>query len=152
MPLNAQHSVSVAAVIVNDAGQVLMTQRRDNGHWEPPGGVLELSESVLDGLHREVREETGLDIVPDRLTGVYKNMPRGIVALVFRAHIIGGSPAGATDEVARAHWLSPDDVVARCHEAYAVRVLDGLRNDGTAIRAHDGIKVISGVEALPERR
>jgi ADP-ribose pyrophosphatase YjhB (NUDIX family) len=69
-----------------------MTQRRDNGHWEPPGGVLELAESIIDGLRREVREGTGIEIQPDQLTGVYKNMPRGIVALVFRAHVIGGVP------------------------------------------------------------
>ncbi len=62
MPHKPQHSVSVAAVIVNDAGQILMTQRRDNGHWEPPGGVLELKESILDGLRREVFEKTGLDV------------------------------------------------------------------------------------------
>src|SRR5919112_2400610 len=98
MPPKPQHSVSVAAVIVNEQGQVLMTQRRDNGHWEPPGGVLELDESILDGLRREVREETGLNVEPERLTGIYKNMPRGIVALVFRAHVVGGAPSGTTVE------------------------------------------------------
>src|SRR5690349_18483652 len=141
MPSSTQHSVSVAAVVVNDAGQVLMTQRRDNGHWEPPGGVLELSESILDGVRREVREETGFDIEPERLTGVYKNMPRGIVALVFRAHIVGGSSPTATDEVARLAWLSPDDVADRCDEAYAIRVLDALHEAQPAIRAHDGVTV-----------
>src|SRR3954451_2756179 len=109
MPSSPQHSVSVAAVIVNEHGQVLMTQRRDNGHWEPPGGVLELNESIVDGLRREVREETGLEIEADQLTGVYKNMPRGIVALVFRAHVVGGSPTDATDEAARVSWLSADE-------------------------------------------
>ena len=33
-----KHSVSVAGIVVNDAGQVLVIQRRDNGHWEAPGG------------------------------------------------------------------------------------------------------------------
>lgn len=58
------HSVSVAGVVVNDRGEVLLIQRRDNGHWEPPGGVLEFGESIRDGLRREVREETGLDVQP----------------------------------------------------------------------------------------
>jgi 8-oxo-dGTP diphosphatase len=53
-------------------------------------GVLELTETIHDGLRREVREETGLDIEPGALTGVYKNMPRGIIALVFRCKITGG--------------------------------------------------------------
>ena len=39
------HSVSVAGIVVNGEGKVLVIRRRDNGHWEPPGGVLEMSET-----------------------------------------------------------------------------------------------------------
>jgi 8-oxo-dGTP diphosphatase len=85
METSALHSVSVAAVITNDSGEVLIIQRRDNGQWEPPGGVLELGESVEAGLRRESREECGIELDQARLTGVYKNMARGIIALVFRA-------------------------------------------------------------------
>jgi 8-oxo-dGTP diphosphatase len=60
-----RHSVSVSGVITDDHGHALLVQRRNNHHWEPPGGVLELGESIEDGLRREVREETGLDIEPD---------------------------------------------------------------------------------------
>ncbi len=80
-----RHSVSVAGVILDaSATQVLLIQRRDNNRWEPPGGVLELDETIEDGLRREIKEETGIDIAVDQLTGAYKNMDRGIVALVFR--------------------------------------------------------------------
>src|SRR4051794_19881301 len=149
MPSSPQHSVSVAAVIINDQGQVLMTQRRDNGHWEPPGGVLELDESIIDGLRREVREETGLDIQPERLTGVYKNMPRGIIALVFRAHVTGGTPAHQTDETVRLQWLDVQDITARSDEAYAVRVLDAINETNPVIRAHDGVNLLRDLTALP---
>src|SRR5690349_3502109 len=104
--ISPRHSVSVAAVIADEFGRVLVTQRRDNGHWEPPGGVLETQESILDGLKREVREETGLTVEPVRLTGVYKNMARGIVALMFRATIVEGAPA-PTDEAIRVEWWTP---------------------------------------------
>src|SRR5690348_13369463 len=97
----ARHSVSVSGVIPDDHGRVLLIRRRDNQHWEPPGGVLELDETIHDGLRREIREETGLDIEPDALTGVYKNMPRGIIALVFRCKITGGQLA-VNDEVTAA--------------------------------------------------
>jgi len=80
-----RHSVSVAGIVVNDAGQILVIQRRDNGHWEPPGGVLELDEQFEEGVRREVREETGVNITVERLTGVYKNLTAGVVALVFAA-------------------------------------------------------------------
>ena len=81
-----KHSVSVAGIVVRDDGRILAIQRRDNQHWEPPGGVLELDETFEEGVRREVREETGVDVEVERLTGVYKNMPRCIVALVFRCH------------------------------------------------------------------
>jgi len=149
MQSSPQHSVSVAAVVVNERGQVLMTQRRDNGHWEPPGGVLELNESILDGLRREVREETGLEIEPERLTGVYKNMPRGIVALVFRARIIGGTPVHQTDETTLVQWLDAQDVIARSDEAYAVRILDAVHEPAPAVRAHDGVNLLRDLAALP---
>jgi 8-oxo-dGTP pyrophosphatase MutT (NUDIX family) len=60
--LPARHSVSVAGVIVDGCGRALLSRRRDNQRWEPPGGVLELAESIEDGLRREVREETGLEV------------------------------------------------------------------------------------------
>src|SRR5438034_6046960 len=85
-----KHSVSVAAAILDAGGRFLAIRRADNGRWEPPGGVLELNESITDGLIREVHEETGLHVRPLALTGVYKNMTRGIVALVFRCEIVAG--------------------------------------------------------------
>src|SRR5687768_5516078 len=117
-----RHSVSIAAVVVDEFGRVLVTQRRDNGHWEPPGGVLEADESILDGLKREVLEETGLVVEPLRLTGVYKNMARGIVALMFLAKIRSGE-ATTSDETSRVEWWTPEAVGERMDAAYAVRIL-----------------------------
>lgn len=136
-----RHSVSVAAAIVNPAGQLLAVRRHDNGHWEPPGGVLELEETIQAGLVREVLEETGLRVEPEALTGVYKNMRRGIIALVFRCRIIGGEP-GATSEADEVTWLTPDQVRELMDEAYATRLLDALKSGPVAIRAHDGLSLL----------
>lgn len=132
-----RHSVSVAAVVVDDAGRVLVIRRRDNGKWEPPGGVLELDERIDDALEREVLEETGLAIRVGSLTGVYKNMARGIVALVFRAHRVDGEPAPSM-EAAEVAWLAPRDIETHMDEAYAVRIQDALTAGAVAIRHHDG--------------
>src|SRR5580704_10987791 len=133
-----RHSVSVAGVITDDHGRALLIRRRDTLHWEPPGGVLELGESIEAGLRREVREETGLTVEPAGLTGVYKNMTRGIIALVFRCIVISGHLT-LNDEVSGFQWATPEEVKAMAAEAFAVRVLDALANQPVpAVRHHDG--------------
>ncbi|MFD9263281.1 NUDIX domain-containing protein, partial [Streptomyces sp. NPDC059538] len=59
-------------------------RRADNGTWELPGGVLELTESPEAGVRLEALEETGIEVEVNDLIGVYKNTSRGIVALVCR--------------------------------------------------------------------
>jgi 8-oxo-dGTP diphosphatase len=140
--LPSRHSVSVAGIITDDHGRALLIQRRDNHRWEPPGGVLELGETIHDGLLREVREETGLDIQPIALTGVYKNMPRAIIALVFRCKITGGE-LRTSDETTAFRWATEAEVTELSDEAYAVRVLDALQDDRRpAIRQHDGMHLL----------
>ena len=142
MSQTPRHSVSVAAVVTDDNDRVLVIQRRDNGAWQLPGGVLELDESPDAGVRREVREETGVDVEPQRLTGVYKNMNLGVVALVFRARVVAGTPT-TKEESADVAWWTADQVAADMSEAFAVRILDALRNDPTpAVRTHDGHRLL----------
>jgi len=142
MPDSPRHSVSVAAVVVDDTGRALLIRRRDNGHWEPPGGVLELGEEIVDGLRREVAEETGLHVEPSALTGVYKNMTQGIVALVFRCRQAGGTLATAS-ETAALRWATRAEVEELTDPAYAIRVLDALDfATPPAVRAHDGVRLV----------
>jgi 8-oxo-dGTP diphosphatase len=136
-----RHSVSVAAAVVNEDGQLLAVRRRDNGHWEPPGGILELDESIQAGLVREVHEETGLQVQAVALSGVYKNMRRGIIALVFRCRIVTGEPQ-PTAEADQIAWLSSDQVRELMDEAYATRLLDALQPGPAAVRAHDGLSLL----------
>jgi 8-oxo-dGTP diphosphatase len=142
MTQDNRHSVSVAAVVMNDDGRVLVVQRRDTGKWEIPGGVLEREESIHSGLLREVSEETGLRVEPDRLTGVYKNLRLGVVALVFRARVVGGT-AGPTEESVAVDWWTADEVTDRMGETFAVRVLDALDATGVPVRLHDGVHVLA---------
>ena len=141
MPETPKHSVSVAGIVVNDHGQVLVIQRADNGHWEPPGGVLELGESFEQGVAREVFEETGVRVSVDRLTGVYKNMTRGVVALVFRCSP-GSEPARPSDEATSVRWLEPEAVTELMNPAYAVRIADALSDGPSVTRAHDGVHLV----------
>ena len=143
------HSVSVAGVIVDDRDRALLIRRRDNGRWEPPGGVLEPGETIPEALEREVLEETGLTIAsPALLTGVYQNMTGLVVALVFRCHAVAGElTTGA--ETSELRWATRREVTALADEAYAVRVTDALgaldareTAGPPSVRAHDGVLLL----------
>jgi ADP-ribose pyrophosphatase YjhB (NUDIX family) len=103
--------------------------------------VLELGESIEDGVRREVSEETGVRITVERLTGVYKNMQRGVVALVFRCRP-ADVRARTSDEAAAVRWADPGEIASLMAPAYAVRVTDALADGAPVTRAHDGVHVL----------
>lgn len=140
MAATPKHSVSVAGIVVRDDGRVLVIKRDDNGHWEAPGGVLELDESFEAGVRREVLEETGLVVTVERLTGVYKNMTHGIVALVYRCRPAAGEPH-ETDEAREIRWMTKEEVRSVMVPAFGVRVLDAFEEMPQS-RAHDGVDLI----------
>jgi ADP-ribose pyrophosphatase YjhB (NUDIX family) len=131
----------VAGIVVREDGRVLVIRRDDNGHWEAPGGVLELDESFEDGVRREVLEETGLVVEVERLTGVYKNLTHGIVALVYRCRPASGEPH-VTDEAREIRWMTKEEVQSAMVPAFAVRVLDAFE-EAARSRAHDGANLVA---------
>src|SRR4051812_34996558 len=146
--ISPKHSVSVAAAIIDDHGRFLAIRRADNGTWEPPGGVLELDESIEAGLVREVQEETGLRVEPVALTGVYKNLRRGIVALVFRCRRLAETP-GPTPEAVEVRWLTTEELKDCMTEVYRIRLLDAVDDHGARVRSHDGTHLIVERHATP---
>lgn len=136
------HSVSVAGAIIRTDGRMLVIKRRDNGTWEPPGGILELDETPQAGVVREVLEETGIHVEVEQLTGVYKNMTQGVVALVFRCEPTGGIEFPTSESVA-VEWITCEQVSDRMSEAYAIRMLDALNSNTPAVRCHDGSRLIA---------
>ncbi len=61
----------VRALVIDDQGRVLLQHRSDTGCWGLPGGSVELGETALDALKREVLEETGLTVVSAEPMALY---------------------------------------------------------------------------------
>jgi len=150
MPELYRHSVSVAGIVVREDDRILVIRRRDNGQYQAPGGILEQDERIEDGLAREILEETGLRVAPERLSGIYKNMRLGVVSLVFRARLLGGTPT-INDEVAEVLWMDRDQVTALMTEAFAMRVIDALDGPWPHIRHHDGTRLLPDPAGVPSR-
>jgi 8-oxo-dGTP diphosphatase len=144
MTADRRHSVSVAGVVVDGRGRALVFQRCDNGRWDVPGGVVEQGETIDDAVRREVLEETGLKIEPGALTGVYQNIPREIIALVYRCHAVDGHLT-ANDRASDFRWVDADGARSLLTEAYAVRVADALLHTADAspaVRWDDGTHLL----------
>jgi 8-oxo-dGTP diphosphatase len=144
MTTHYRHSVSVVGIVAREDGRVLVIRRKDNGTYQAPGGILEHTERIEDGVAREVLEETGYEVRALNLTGIYKNVKGGHVTLAFRCTLIGGQ-ATLNDEATEVDWLTLDEVAARLAEPYAVRITDALSKNWPRVRHHDGVRLLDGV-------
>jgi 8-oxo-dGTP diphosphatase len=76
----------------------------------------------------------------ERLTGVYKNLTHGIVALVYRCRPAEGITY-PTAEAREVRWMTREEVKSAMNPAFAVRVLDAFDDDAHS-RVHDGINLL----------
>lgn len=73
MPIMA---ISTTCIMYDSENRTILFQQRSDTHtWGVPGGVLEIGESIYEGLAREVKEETGLDILDAKLYDIRVNKP-----------------------------------------------------------------------------
>ena len=116
-------TLGAGAVIMDDAGRVLLQKRSDNRQWSLPGGGLEPLETPADAVVREVWEETGLLVEPVRVMGVFGGpefhvtYPNGDeisgVTIVFACRPIGGSLRPDGDEVLDLAYFDMQEALAR---------------------------------------
>jgi len=96
----------VFVAIFDDAGRVLLGKRADNGRWAPISGISEPGEPPAVTAVREAREEAGVEVVVERVSGVYASplieYPNGDVAryttTAFRCRYVSGEPRVSDDE------------------------------------------------------
>ncbi|MBI5228019.1 NUDIX hydrolase [Candidatus Micrarchaeota archaeon] len=99
--------------------QILLVKRKYDpfkGEWAVPGGRIEDNESAEQCLKREMKEETGLDVEPIKLTGVYSNPnrdPRGVIVAAYLVRRIGGV-VRAGDDAAETKWFSINELPKLC--------------------------------------
>ncbi len=98
---------TVAAIVGNDDGELLLVERADSGFWLYPTGWADVGYSPAEVAVKEVWEETGIKTEVVRLLGVYDGMRLGFTRIpmystVFHLRVIGGE--------LRAHPLECSDV------------------------------------------
>jgi len=99
--------MAAGALFLDEAGRVLLVNPTYKPQWEIPGGIVEENESPRQGCMREVQEEIGLSIAPDRLLSVnYQRRQSGrtdSVIFIFWGGILDA------ETISRIH-LPPDEL------------------------------------------
>jgi len=107
--MNPTHLVSVAALVTNEKGEILLVNSPWRG-WEYPGGLIEPGETFQEALHREVREESGVEIEITGFVGICKNIERNIVNIDFTARYVGGD-LRTSEESTEVVWATPEQAM-----------------------------------------
>jgi 8-oxo-dGTP diphosphatase len=117
MSESANITVAVAAAVWSAKGEVLLIRRLNPpraGQWSLPGGKVERGEALESAVHREIREETGLEVEILGLAGVAEivddtalgGQGRHYVLIDYSARALSGEARAASD-AADAAWFSP---------------------------------------------
>ncbi|MGH9664151.1 MAG: NUDIX hydrolase [Bryobacteraceae bacterium] len=106
--------IGVGALILRRNSILLVERGREplKGYWSIPGGALETGERIHEGVSREVREETGLEVAPLSLVAVFERIlsdKRGrpeyhYVLLDYLCKVTGGALC-AGDDACRVAWV-----------------------------------------------
>lgn len=149
-------SIGCAGVVIRD-GKALLVQRGwepFRGSWQIPGGYVEHDEAILEGVEREVLEESGVvararDVIAFRHSiGGSIGGPSTNMYVVFRLDYIEGEPRCDDDEVTGAGFYSLDEM----SQMEAVQGLSRWAIE-KALRATSmtGLQVENGAASMPAR-
>jgi len=114
----ANSSPTACALVVDGDGRLLLGRRATevwHGYWDTPGGFLEEGEDPVDALKRELREETGLHVEPQRFFGGWTDRYGAepdapfTLNLYWIVHAVGGEERPA-DDVSELRWFAPHEL------------------------------------------
>lgn len=104
---------AVGAIVGNEAGEILLVQRKDSGIWLYPTGWADVGYSPAEVAAKEVHEETGVECSVDRLLGVVDGQRMGfsrfgMYMLLFSCTATGGELTPHPLETADVGWFARD--------------------------------------------
>ncbi len=127
--------IAVAAVVGNDEGEILLTQRADSGFWLYPVGWADVGYSPSEVAVKEVYEETGIEVEPVALISVIDGLRHGfarmpLYSMVFHCRMIGGELRGHPLETRAVGFFARDALPSPLAGAdlwleYALAAIDG---------------------------
>jgi len=107
--------LEVVCAVILDNDRILAARRSQSmshpGQWEFPGGKIEPEEKLEDAIAREIREELGINVIPQTiLTPVVHAYPHRIIRLTPIICTLSGDQTPHPHEHDRIEWVLPDDL------------------------------------------
>jgi 8-oxo-dGTP diphosphatase len=131
-----RHPITGTSIIpILPDGRIVLIRRRDDGRWALPGGMVDWGEDIPTTVHRELQEETGLDVVKiRRLVGVYSSPERDprihSICVVVEAEVEGTMAVQDTLEVMEIGAFPPNslpsEAMSHDHSRQLKDYLNGL--------------------------
>lgn len=131
-----RHPITGTTIIpILPDGRIVLVQRRDNGRWSLPGGIVDWGEDIPTTVRRELEEETGLRLIKiNRLVGVYSDPHRDprfhSISVVIEAKVDGEIHIQDTLELTAAKAFVPSDIpvgqLSHDHDRQLQDYLSGL--------------------------
>ena len=125
---------TVAAIVEDSEGRLLMVEESSHGKivFNQPAGHIEENETVIDAVRRETLEETGWEIEPLHLLGiyVYKAPANGVTyyRFCYRARPVRKVTDRLDSDIIAAHWLQPEQIAALGHQLRSPLVLQCIED------------------------
>ena len=126
--------IAVVGCLVKDAGGKVLLVRHHKRGWEIPQGRVEEGESLLDALHREIREETGVEVELGQLASIWSKIspPTALIFNFFARHKSGDLQASA--ECPEVGWFSANEALGLVsHAVNRDRLLTLLNFSGSVV-------------------
>ncbi|TKB43752.1 NUDIX hydrolase [Thalassotalea mangrovi] len=126
---------TTVAAIVHHKGKFLMVEEWQDQQWvyNQPAGHIEANETIIEGLERELKEETGLQLTAQALSGIYYfHLPRSNLFYLRFCFIVELDAWLETqpedNEINRAVWMSYEEIVNKSAQLRSPIVLAAIKD------------------------
>ncbi len=134
-------NLGVTGIVINGFNQILLIKRNDTLTWSAPAGAMEAGELPTDAVKREVKEETGLKVMPVRLVSInFTRLPfRGsFLQFTYRCMEAGGEIA-TSEESLEVGYVKTHELPKNMIKLSRERVQDAIAHTGDVIFKDNGI-------------